>query len=197
MSRTTIDLLRHGEVDGALCLGKDYDAPLNSRGWSQLRAVLPDPPPWSGIVSSPLSRCAAFAREVAERYGLVLKFEPRFCELGFGAWEGRAWAELYEQEGERLLEFQRNPSWNPAPGGEHYPDFERRVAEGWEELLETSRDQHWLLVSHGGTLRAILRGVLEFPASRLFQISVPHGSLSRIRQDGVNAPSLIFHGGRL
>ncbi|QXP82676.1 alpha-ribazole phosphatase family protein [Methylococcus sp. Mc7] len=196
MSRVTIDLLRHGEVDGGLCLGRGCDVPLNARGWLQLRAMLPERPPWTGIATSPLRRCAEFAGELAGRLGLELRVDERFSELGFGEWEGRPWSELYDRHGEQLLDFQRRPDWNPALDGEHYPDFERRVAAAWEDLLGLPGERHWLVVTHAGTIRAILRRVLEFPTTRLFGIDVPPACLSRIVRDGEDAPRLVFHGGR-
>ena len=101
---------------------------------------------------------------------------------------------MYEQEGGRLLEFQRNPHCNPAPDGEHYPDFEARIALAWADLLETARDGHWLLVTHAGVLRAVLRLVLGFPADRLFSLHAPHAGLTRIQQEAGFPPRLLFHG---
>ncbi|QFY42909.1 alpha-ribazole phosphatase family protein [Candidatus Methylospira mobilis] len=199
MNPAVIDLLRHGEVDGALCMGGECDAPLNARGWAQMRAVLPadgSAPPWNGIISSPLLRCAEFAREVAGKHNLPLEFDVRFRELGFGAWEGRSWESLYKDEGERLLAFQRNPTENPAPGGEDYPDFERRIADAWNELLDIASERHWLLLAHGGVIRVLLRLLLEIPPANLFRIDVPHASLSRLQHD-YGVTRLIFHGGKL
>lgn len=201
-----LDLLRHGEVEGGICLGRHHDLPLNEKGWSQMRSVLKEPLPWQFIVSSPSSRCKAFAEELAGRFRLPLRFEPRFREIGFGDWEGRTWADLYEAEGESLLAFQRNPSKNPAPKGEDYADFEKRVFQAWDELLKTrlppfpkgeADSAHGLLISHAGTQRAILRKILNFPIDRLFQINLPHACLSRIYHDDSGLPHLVFHGGSL
>lgn len=195
---TTIDLLRHGEAAPGLCLGRDFDAPLTAMGWAQMRGALDGGiAAWDGVVSSPLRRCAAFAEELAQHRQLPLRQEPRWRELGFGVWEGRSWNALYEEEGERLLAFQRKPARHPALGGEDYPDFEARVAEAWAGLLETARGGHWLLVTHGGVQRAILRLLLGFPVERLFGIHVPYACLTRIGKDDGGPPRLIFHGGRL
>ncbi len=205
---TTIDLLRHGEAAPGLCLGGSYDAPLTETGWKQMRAILaggqdaghrPEKagkwlPPWNGVVTSPLRRCAEFAGELARLHGLPLIQDARFRELGFGAWEGRSWSALYEEEGEKLLAFQRNPDDHPAPEGEDYPDFETRVAAAWADLLDTARDGHWLLVTHAGVVRAVLRGVLGFPIDRLFVLRAPHAGLTRIGQEAGYPPRLIFHG---
>ncbi len=197
---TTIDLMRHGEVTPGLCLGSTYDPPLTNVGWSQMRGVLAwVQPPWDGVVSSPLIRCASFAEELAEHYGLPLRLEPRLRELGFGAWEGRSWSDLYRHEGEKLLEFQRSPRFNPAPGGEDYQDFEARVTDFWRDLLQHSHGEHWLVVTHAGVIRSILRIVLGFPEQRLFSLHVPHAGLTRIHQKGEDFTQarLVFHGGRL
>ena len=195
---TTIDLLRHGEAAPGLCLGAEFDAPLTKTGWSQMRTVLAwKQPPWDGVVSSPLLRCAAFAEELAGLYGLPLKLDPRLRELGFGAWEGRSWSALYRQEGEHLIDFQNNPGFNPAPGGEHYADFEGRVNAAWGDLLDMAQGNHWLVVTHAGVLRVILRRVLGFPVERLFSLHVPYAGLTRIEQKGEHPTRLVFHGSRL
>jgi len=196
---TTIDLLRHGEAAPGYCLGASFDAPLTERGWSQIRSVLAwAPPPWDGVVSSPLLRCAAFAEELTEFHGLPLKFDWRLRELGFGSWEGKCWSELYGQEGGgRLIEFQRCPRLNPAPGGEDYQDFEARVADAWSDLLTNAQGGHWLVVTHAGVLRAILRMVLGFPEERLFSLHVPYAGLTRIEHKNGYPTRLVFHGGKL
>ncbi|MDD5035920.1 MAG: alpha-ribazole phosphatase family protein [Methylococcaceae bacterium] len=196
---STLDLLRHGEAAPGLCLGSGFDAPLTEEGWAQMYSVLGEAPaPWDGVITSPLIRCADFAAELAERHGLLLLREPRLAELGFGDWEGQAWSELYARQGERLLEFQRDPlcqgGHNPAPAGEHYAEFESRIAAVWEELPAMTSGGHWLVVSHAGVLRAILRRVLGFPVAKLFQIHAPYAGLTRIEHCG--EPRLIFHGGK-
>jgi broad specificity phosphatase PhoE len=124
-----------------------------------------------------------------------LRYEPDFRELGFGAWEGRHWADLYAEVGEPLLAFQAQPGFNPAPGGEHYADFESRIFAAWTRLLQTARGGHWLLIAHAGVIRAILRLLLGFPARRLFAIAVPYAGLTRIEQQGDSLPRLVFHRG--
>lgn len=197
---TTIDLLRHGEAAPGICLGCEFDAPLTPAGWTQMRNVLSwVQPPWDGVVSSPSQRCAAFAEELVALQGLPLRYDPRLRELGFGAWEGKRWADLYSysQEGERLMEFQRSPRFNPAPDGEHYHDFESRIAEAWNELSEMAHDRHWLLITHAGVVRSVLRLVLGFPVERLFSVYVPYAGLTRIERRGDHPARLVFHGGKL
>lgn len=195
---TLIDLLRHGEAGPGLCMGRDFDAPLTATGWRQMREVLDgDIPNWDGVVSSPLSRCAAFAEEVARKRQLPLRLDSRWRELGFGAWEGQPWSVLYAENGERLLAFQQKPDAHPAPGGEHYLDFETRIIEALTELLNTVQGGHWLLVTHAGVQRTLLRRVLGFPLEQLFSIQIPNACLTRIAQETDGPLQLIFHNGCL
>lgn len=188
-----IDLLRHGEVDGGLCLGNRCDPPLSTAGWARMRAIC-DPAPWQTVVSSPLLRCRAFAEELAGPTGLPLRIDERLVELGFGNWEGRPWSELYAAHGEALMAFQREPGTNPAPGGENYANFERRVRDAWHELCREAENRHCLVVCHAGVIRAILRQVLDMPLAALFRIDVPPGSLTRLALDGHGGARLVLHG---
>ena len=69
---TTVDLLRHGQTEGGQKFRGALDDPLSSLGWKQLRISVGDYLGWQVIVSSPLIRCAAFAKELAERLDLSL-----------------------------------------------------------------------------------------------------------------------------
>jgi alpha-ribazole phosphatase len=144
-----------------------------------------------------LQRCAAFASELSERYGLRLVEDPRFKEIGLGRWEEQLISALFETEGERIQRFWSNPIEASAPGGESYQAFEERIFKAWDELLETHAGEHCLLIAHSGPIRAILRRILDFPIEKLFQIEVPYACLSRIRKDEGTHTRLVFHGGVL
>lgn len=190
-----IDLVRHGETEGNLCLGNGCDLPLSAAGWARMRALGDDAAaPWQAIVSSPLLRCRAFAEELAGQLERPLRIDPRLAELGFGAWEGQPWSDLYADHGEALMAFQREPGINPAPGGETYGDFESRVHAAWRELGQAQQHSHVLVVCHAGVIRAILRQVLEMPLAALFRIEVPQGCLTRLALDGHGGTRLVRHG---
>jgi broad specificity phosphatase PhoE len=198
MSTTTVDLLRHGLVKGEPRLLGQVDEPLSVEGWSQMRAILDgQAPSWQSIFTSPLQRCTAFARELSERYGLPLVEDAGFQEIGFGEWEGRLVSELYQSEGKRLAEFWRDPVQHPAPGGEAYDLFEARVCAAWRTLLSSCQGQDCLVITHGGTIRSILRHVLDFPIRNLFQIDVPYACLTRVQIGSGSKPRILFHGGSL
>lgn len=196
---TTVDLLRHGEPEGGQMFRGAVDDPLSPRGWEQMRAAVGDYRDWEAVISSPLIRCAAFARELAEHLNLPLEIVNEFSELSFGVWEGRSVADVHATDPLALARFWRDPIGCPIPGGEPVEAFDRRVGQAWETLLERHCGQHVLLIAHGGTIRMVLRRLLEMPVRRIWRIEVPFAAISRIRlhRDPEADPHLVFHNGRL
>ncbi len=195
---TTVDLLRHGEPEGGQKFRGAVDDPLSPRGWEQMRSAVGDCRDWQVVVSSPLIRCAAFAHELAGRLDRPLEIVTGFTELGFGVWEGRGVAEVHAADPLALGRFWRDPVAYPIPSGEPVADFDRRIGQAWDALLERYRGQHVLLVAHGGTIRMVLRRVLDMPLRRIWRFEVPFAALSRVRlhRDPAAEPHLVFHNGR-
>lgn len=196
---TTVDLLRHGEPEGGQKFRGALDDPLSLRGWEQLRTAVGPYCDWQVIVSSPLIRCAAFAHELAQRLERPLEIIPEFRELHFGDWEGRTSAEIHAADPLALTRFWRDPLNHPVPGGETIVAFDQRVGQAWNALLERHRSRHVLLVAHGGSIRIVLRRVLDMPLQRIWRFEVPYAALSRVRhhRDPADEPQLVFHNGRL
>ncbi len=197
---TMIDLLRHGQPVGGRKFRGSVDDPLSERGWQQMRSAVGDHHPWDVMLSSPLARCADFASELSRRHDIPLEMEDRFRELSFGAWDGREVAAIESTEAEALSRFWQDPLNNPPPQGELLESFDARVVAAWESLLQRHRGRHVLTVCHGGIIRVILRHVLDMSLSRLWRLSVPYASLSRVRfhsNPSVASPQLLFHAGSL
>jgi broad specificity phosphatase PhoE len=76
-------------------------------------------------------------------------FDPRWREIDVGEWGGRTAAEIDAQGGE-LTNWRGGP--RVAPDGEPWPAFAARVAGAVEELIAAGGS--WLVVSHGGCVRA-------------------------------------------
>lgn len=197
---TTIDLMRHGEPVGGRRYRGQLDDPLSEKGWQEMRAAVGDHRPWDAIVSSPLSRCRAFAEELSARTGLTLVIEPRLKELGFGEWEGRSAEELSARDPDILVRFWQDPLNHTPPGAEPLAAFRDRVLAAWEELLVRHAGQHLLVITHAGVIRMLVRHALDMPLERLFRLHVPSAGLTRLRveHNGANIlPKLLFHAGRL
>jgi alpha-ribazole phosphatase len=197
---TIVDLIRHGEPVGGRKYRGQIDDPLSDRGWQQMRDAVADHRPWDKIISSPLSRCSAFARELSERHGLELGFEPRFKEIGFGRWEGKSAEQIQQQLPGQLEAFLRDPVNNRPEGAEPLSEFQNRIESAWKKLLADHQGQHVLVVCHAGVIRISLQYVLDMPIENAYRIKVPNAGLTRIEiehADGKIFPRLVFHDGAL
>ncbi|MBP9713459.1 MAG: alpha-ribazole phosphatase family protein [Sterolibacterium sp.] len=185
----SITLLRHGATSACISgvLRGRRDDPLTEEGWQQMRAATathlhpthPETDAWQTIISSPLIRCAAFARELAQARGLPLHVDDRLSELDFGAWEGRRLDELMQdaEDKETLRRFWENPWQQPPPQGETLTAFESRIRAAWQSLLTQHAGQRVLVITHGGVIRLLLCAARGLPRHQLLQIEVANASL--------------------
>lgn len=197
LSTTTIDLLRHGEVEGGRKYRGQLDDPLSERGWEQLRTTTNKKQDWQHIITSPLKRCATFAEELANNHALPLHSEAEFKEISFGLWEGKTADELLASEPSAIKQYWNDPITTTPPQGEGLLAFEKRIIDGWNNMLLEFQGRHILLISHAGVMRIILCNVLNIPLASLFKLDVGLAKASRIQiehAEGKNWPRLIFHG---
>ncbi|MGF6690545.1 alpha-ribazole phosphatase [Metapseudomonas resinovorans] len=180
-----LDLLRHGETERGGGFRGSLDDALTDTGWAQMRSGVAEAGPWDVLVSSPLQRCAAFARELEQRLGLPLHFDADLRELHFGQWEGRSAAELMEEHAEGLGLFWNDPYSFTPPDGETLQDFEARVMAAGERLHERFAGQRVLLVTHGGVIRLLVARARQLPRAQLMQVEVAHGELFRLAVDEI------------
>lgn len=205
-----IDILRHGEPVGGVRYRGTTDDALSETGWQQMADAVNSGTtsqsienitiPWTHVVSSPLSRCADFAKQISEAHSLALSIEPRFAEIDFGDWEGLTSQQIMARDPERLSQYWSNPTDNTPPNGESLLHFKSRVISAWQDLLtqhSSSEKKQLLVITHGGTLRVILSHVLKMPNSSLFNFDVPHACLSRIQHQSNSQSQLLFHNGKL
>lgn len=175
-----ISLLRHGEtLAGSVYLGRT-DARLSERGYSQMAEALRDAPRYHAVLSSPLARCAAFAKDYAQQHGLPLQYDARFQEMDFGVWDGRSAAQIAAAEPGALEDFWRDPVAFTPPEAEPLLSFQARVLAAWQELPARYFGRHVLLVTHGGVMRVILCHLQQRPLSELLSLSVPYAALHQV-----------------
>jgi broad specificity phosphatase PhoE len=191
-----VDLLRHGDAAGGPCFRGSRDDPLTAQGWAQLRAATApetagDAPAWDLIVASPARRCADFARYLGRRLQIPVTEVRALAERHFGAWEGRAAADIATDE---LRAFWADPAAFTPPGAEPFADFRRRVVTAWQGLRHGPARRR-LVVTHGGVVRVVVGEVLGLADASLLLLEVPHACRTRLRlPDGAGLPSLVAHG---
>ncbi len=180
---TRVDLLRHGETQGGPRFRGSTDDPLMDVGLEQMKYATSSNQRWDRVISSPLARCAEFARVFARQNFLPLSFDQRLKEMHFGAWEGRTAADLMAEDPDALTRFWSDPDKYPPPAGEPLARFQARVLDAWIDIVTHHAGQRVLVVTHGGVIRVLLCHVLERPVTRLQELGIKHGGLYGVRVD--------------
>lgn len=174
-----IDLLRHGETTAPDTFCGSTNVPLSARGRTQMHDAVQQGGPWDVILSSPLQRCAEFARNFAAQSNTALMIDEGWRELHFGAWEGKSAAEISSGDATALARFWSNPWSVPPPhGGESTHDFAERVHDAWRSVLRLA-ERRVLIVTHGGVIRLLLCHTRGLPRTAMLQFDVPYASLHR------------------
>ena len=132
------------------------------------------------LFSSDLRRAQATAQSIADVCGCVLQTDSRLREKGFGAWEGLTYAEIMESDAEGYKRWRKDPSVYTPAGGEGLDAATRRVAQVWQEIEQVAAETV-VLVSHGGTLRILLRYLLELTPESYWEIKLDNAGLSHLQ----------------
>ncbi len=169
MSGYRLHLLRHGApVQPGLMLGRTDMAPTPEgidQCRRQARGLDVDQ-----LIASHLERCRLPAEAIGAEQDLTPALDPRWRELDFGDWDGRAAADL---DAEALGRFWADPDTSPPPGGERWSDLVDRISVALSGL--TPRPT--LILTHGGPMRAALHLLCGFDMSQLWSFDLPYGAL--------------------
>lgn len=177
MQATRILAIRHGETawNAEARIQGHRDIALNPTGlWQaqQLAQALAIEPV-RAIYASDLQRAYRTAQAVADATGAPLVPEPSLRERGFGAFEGRTFAEVeaaWPEQARRWRE--RDPHYAPA-GGESLHTLRTRVTEAVHRLAARHAGELIVLVAHGGTLDVLYRAATgqDLQAPRTWQLA--------------------------
>ena len=205
---TTLDILRHGKPEGGEIFRGSTDVPIGGIGLEQMHASVKklkvqDRSDYSKplsvyttILTSPLRRCQSFAEEIAEAENKALNIHSGLREICFGVWDGLSIESVKQDSPEAFNNYWRDPTACCPPEAEPFDQFSIRVTEALEDIIQTYRGEHCLLVTHGGVVRAILNRVLGGNASSFMRYEVPYACISRIRvyhDDDQDHYQLFFH----
>jgi glucosyl-3-phosphoglycerate phosphatase len=124
-----------------------------------------DPP--AVVVSSDLSRARDTAQAVCDHVGVPLLVDQRLRETHYGSWQGMSEAELKAGFAEEFAAWRR---WEGLPpGGEGPSEVAQRAVQVVEEQLPS--DGTLLLVTHGGTARALVGRLTELDVASWWRLA--------------------------
>ncbi len=177
---TTVDFLRHGEVEGDAVFRGSTDDPLSNTGWQQLNNSVTKQH-WDHIISSPLKRCLDFAQHFSEQSSTSLNIDSNWQEISFGDWEGKTAEQIEQTFPNALALFYKDPLTNTPEKAESFIDFQSRINLAWEDIIRLHPNKHILVVTHAGVIRCLFLLLLKLPVANMFTIQVDHASLTRFQ----------------
>ena len=188
-----IFIARHGETvfnAAGRMQGATQDTPLTRAGFAQADAMGAALASYLGtkqalrLYSSPSGRALQTLAIVAEHIGEdwhEATHDARLMEIDVGAWGGRTYAEIIDEQGE-IIDHEASLFSVRPPGGEWYDEIAVRLKAWIDDTLGERGDR--LVIMHGMS-SAVLRGILlGLPVDPRFGAPIaprlPQGSLVMI-----------------
>ena len=168
-------LIRHGETtwNQENRWQGQADVPLSDAGRAQSRLLaqrlLADRRQLHAIYASDLSRAFETAEILSETLRIPPNPDSGWREMNIGAWSGLTTAEVIERhagEWERL----RAGEDLPRGGGETFAQFQARLLQSAQRLVERHDGEQVVIVTHGGAVRAFLLHCRKLPTSKFREI---------------------------
>lgn len=126
------------------------------------------------IACSDLARARLAAEAIGAHHGQVVRVDPRWRELDFGAWDGLSPDAI---DADALSHFHDDPDAAPPPDGERWSALVARIASAIAAMDGGDR----LIVTHGGAMRAALAHLCGFSQPQLWAIDLPYAALLTLR----------------
>lgn len=162
---TILLLIRHGQTayNAAKRWQGHLDIPLDDVGQAQAQALAARLAGWPGtaVYSSDLQRAAMTAGPLAQAWNVTPVYETAWRERHVGEFEGRATDELQAAYPDVFAQMRQGVI--DIPGGEKHEHLRERVAAAYQRVVENHPDEMVAIVSHGGTLNALVSHVLDIP----------------------------------
>jgi probable phosphoglycerate mutase len=159
---TTFYIIRHGETDWNLS-GRwqgHTDVPLNALGRAQARRLAErlraEHLRFDAIYSSDLLRAWETAQALATALGSVPRPLVELREIDVGAWSGLTRAEVLARDPDLIARLESGEDAPRGGSGERFADLYQRVVGAVERLAAAEPGGRLALVTHGGTIRALL-----------------------------------------
>jgi probable phosphoglycerate mutase len=162
-----IVLWRHGrtEWNAARRFQGQTDIPLDSVGIQQARDAaesLATLNP-SRIISSDLQRAAVTAQTLADKCNLEVVTDAGLRETFAGEWEGQTREFLIENFGDQLAAWAAGSNLRPGGGETRTEVAARMFSVINRELEHVSSGETLVVVTHGGSARAVIAQLMDLP----------------------------------
>ncbi len=177
-------LIRHpkpNDTEG-LCYGRldvSVDPALLGMTLAKVRQRIPaDVLRVAPVFTSPLSRCADFARQLAFPHTAIVADE--LVEIDFGTWEGQRWNDVPREE---LDDWVRD-LWAYRPGGGENAQALAIRWQRWLHQVSLSNPDAVIAVTHAGVIRVALACAGQLTLDDMVQSTIEFSSVHCIDHAG-------------
>ncbi len=136
------------------------------------------------IYTSPSARCTQSAQIIAKLFKkntTTIKLSSR----NHGEWSGRCYADIFDEYGPRAIIQQPH-------GGESLEDFNKRVGEIIDKLVEENRGNRIIIVTTPDVIQSAIAKTLELNPESQFKNLIKTGTLTQISYFEDNWSSVIY-----
>ena len=185
MSDTYLLLIRHGQTEW----NRDHriqgngDSPLTEHGHAQARAAANALQRFEidALYASDAGRALQTAAPIADMLQRQPETDPRLRERHYGIFEGKTSVEVRSQYPDLYEAYKKRHPDFVVPGGESIAGVQARGVAACTDIAQRHPGQHVAVISHGGTIRAIARYVLDVPLMAKWRVRLENGGLTIIR----------------
>lgn len=128
---------------------------------------------------SDLKRARETAEIIASFHNNNIKEFKELREMNFGEWEGKGFKEIKNDYPEDFQKWIEDPIKYSPPAGETLKEFQGRVLEGFNTILENGFDRN-AIVTHGGVIMVFLATILEMPLINYRKFEVANTGITRV-----------------
>jgi probable phosphoglycerate mutase len=206
LQATTLIMVRHGRTaltEGRKISGGDGENPdlsdlgnkdasdvaleLARVGISGAFSFLEKP---AAVIHSPIKRAAQTASKIAQRLGAEQVELAGLREIGFGDWDGLTNEELFVGHEEHYQRWRGSYEVAP-PNGESLKDFDVRVNQSLDYILENFAGKTVVVVAHVMPIRGLLRIANDASVAGFWRVDLGPASISIARFWGREAAEIV------
>jgi len=121
-------------------------------------------------------------RQTLEQLALpcACQFSELLKEVDFGRWEGKRFEEIIQDDQKLVDSWVAMPETFSFPGGESSATFQTRIISFMTQL-QKMKEEHILVISHGGVIRHLLCRLLGLETDRYLVFEVRPGCFCSVR----------------
>lgn len=185
--RCKITYIRHGATiytEADRLSDKDNYPPLNETGkdemtaisqWIKKRGIMVDK-----IFCSPETRVTQSTRILSKICKQDFEIIPDLLTKRSGTWSGLSFEQIEEKYPKELEAYHNDRANFVMPNGESMTQFNKRVHDVIERIVEENNSSRLIIVTHGDIIQSAVADILQIPADYQTRIIIPTGSATQI-----------------